>query len=166
MANSANPDQLASSEANWSGSKLFAKAGYIPVQQDKGVNKNDKSQSSSACCHILICRCRCYICFYKVLYTFLGRIPLYAGVLITIADTFTFLLLDKYGLRKLEAFFGFLITVMAVTFGYEVCILFLQLNYYHVADNVSRQQIHVWDVFSYLFLTLVMLHKLRCHAHF
>lgn len=47
------------------------------------------------------------------------KIPLYAGVLITIADTFTFLLLDKYGLRKLEAFFGFLITVMAVTFGYE-----------------------------------------------
>lgn len=48
-----------------------------------------------------------------------GRIPLYAGVLITIADTFTFLLLDKYGLRKLEAFFAFLIAVMAITFGYE-----------------------------------------------
>ncbi|KAG8185220.1 hypothetical protein JTE90_025891 [Oedothorax gibbosus] len=47
------------------------------------------------------------------------RIPLYAGVLITIADTFTFLLLDRYGLRKLEAFFGFLITVMAITFGFE-----------------------------------------------
>ena len=31
MANSADPDQLAS----WSGSKLFAKAGYIRVQQDK-----------------------------------------------------------------------------------------------------------------------------------
>ncbi|XP_042911117.1 protein Malvolio isoform X4 [Parasteatoda tepidariorum] len=46
-------------------------------------------------------------------------IPLYAGVLITIVDTFTFLLLDKYGLRKLEFFFAFLITVMAVTFGYE-----------------------------------------------
>ncbi|XP_076326741.1 solute carrier family member malvolio isoform X1 [Tachypleus tridentatus] len=46
-------------------------------------------------------------------------IPLYGGVLITVADTFTFLFLDKYGLRKLEAFFGFLITVMAVTFGYE-----------------------------------------------
>jgi len=46
-------------------------------------------------------------------------IPLYGGVLITIADTFTFLLLDKYGLRKLEAFFGFLITIMALTFGYE-----------------------------------------------
>jgi len=46
-------------------------------------------------------------------------IPLWGGVLITIVDTFTFLLLDKYGLRKLEAFFGLLITVMALTFGYE-----------------------------------------------
>ena len=36
MANSADPDQLASSEANWSGYTLFAKAGYIRVQQDKG----------------------------------------------------------------------------------------------------------------------------------
>ena len=36
MTNSADPDLLASKEANWSGSKLFAKAGYIQVQQDKG----------------------------------------------------------------------------------------------------------------------------------
>ena len=45
MANSADPDQLASSEANWSGSTsevnwsgstLLTKAGYILVQQDKG----------------------------------------------------------------------------------------------------------------------------------
>ena len=35
MANSADPDQLASSEANWSESTLFAKAEYIWVQQDK-----------------------------------------------------------------------------------------------------------------------------------
>uniref|UniRef100_A0A8I5TVE8 Solute carrier family 11 member 2 n=1 Tax=Pongo abelii TaxID=9601 RepID=A0A8I5TVE8_PONAB len=48
-----------------------------------------------------------------------GRVPLWGGVLITIADTFVFLFLDKYGLRKLEAFFGFLITIMALTFGYE-----------------------------------------------
>ncbi|XP_022600581.1 natural resistance-associated macrophage protein 2-like isoform X3 [Seriola dumerili] len=48
-----------------------------------------------------------------------GRIPLWGGVLITITDTFVFLFLDKYGLRKLEAFFGFLITVMAISFGYE-----------------------------------------------
>ncbi|GAB1299847.1 Natural resistance-associated macrophage protein 2 [Apodemus speciosus] len=50
-----------------------------------------------------------------------GRVPLWGGVLITIADTFVFLFLDKYGLRKLEAFFGFLITIMALTFGYERC---------------------------------------------
>ena len=36
MANSADPDQLASSEANWSGSAQFAKVGYIRIQQDKG----------------------------------------------------------------------------------------------------------------------------------
>ena len=36
MAKSADPDQLASSEANWSGSTLFAKASYILAQQDKG----------------------------------------------------------------------------------------------------------------------------------
>ncbi|XP_064613680.1 natural resistance-associated macrophage protein 2-like isoform X4 [Liolophura sinensis] len=52
-----------------------------------------------------------------------GKIPLYGGVIITIADTFTFLLLDKYGLRKLEAFFAVLITIMAVTFGYEYIVV-------------------------------------------
>ena len=36
MANSADPDQLASSEANWSGSTLFAKAECIRFQHDKG----------------------------------------------------------------------------------------------------------------------------------
>ena len=35
MVNSVDPDQLAFSKANWSGSTLFAKAGYIQVQQDK-----------------------------------------------------------------------------------------------------------------------------------
>ena len=36
MANSADPDQMASEEANWSWSTLFAKTGHIQVQQDKG----------------------------------------------------------------------------------------------------------------------------------
>ena len=35
MTNSADPDQLASSEANWSGSTLFAKAGHMQVHLDK-----------------------------------------------------------------------------------------------------------------------------------
>ena len=36
MTNSADPDQLASSEANRSGSTPFAKAVYIRAQQDQG----------------------------------------------------------------------------------------------------------------------------------
>lgn len=54
---------------------------------------------------------------------FLFRIPLWAGTIITVLDTFTFLFLDKYGLRKLEIFFGVLITMMAVTFGYEFAVV-------------------------------------------
>ena len=36
MKNGADPDQLAFSEANWSGSTLFAKSVHIQVQQDQG----------------------------------------------------------------------------------------------------------------------------------
>ena len=36
MENSADPDQLASSEANWSGSTLLAKDEHIGVQQNQG----------------------------------------------------------------------------------------------------------------------------------
>ncbi|KAK5984154.1 Natural resistance-associated macrophage protein 2 [Trichostrongylus colubriformis] len=48
-----------------------------------------------------------------------GRIPLYVGVLVTIVDTFTFLFIDRYGIRKLEVVFGILISIMAASFGYE-----------------------------------------------
>ena len=43
-------------------------------------------------------------------------LPLWAGVLITAADTFTFLFLHAFGVRKLEAFFAALITCMCVCF--------------------------------------------------
>jgi len=46
-----------------------------------------------------------------------GVLPLWAGCIITLADTFTFLFLDRYGRRKLELFFAFLILVMGLTFG-------------------------------------------------
>ena len=36
MTNSADPDQLASEEANWSESALFEKEEYIWAQQDQG----------------------------------------------------------------------------------------------------------------------------------
>ena len=48
-----------------------------------------------------------------------GKIPLWGGVVITVTDTFIFLFLDKYGLRKLEAFFAVLISTMAISFGFE-----------------------------------------------
>ncbi|XP_054266642.1 protein Malvolio-like [Macrosteles quadrilineatus] len=46
-------------------------------------------------------------------------IPLWVGVVITVVDTFMFLLLDRYGLRRLELFFAMLVAVMVFTFGYE-----------------------------------------------
>jgi len=46
-----------------------------------------------------------------------GWLKIPFGCLITIADTFTFLFLDRYGRRKLEFFFAFLIAVMAISFG-------------------------------------------------
>ena len=39
MANSAEPDQLAPSEANWSESTLFAKAGIYPGSAGLGLIK-------------------------------------------------------------------------------------------------------------------------------
>ena len=42
MTNIADPDQLASSEANWSGSTLFAKVGKIRVQQEKDGFQQEK----------------------------------------------------------------------------------------------------------------------------
>jgi natural resistance-associated macrophage protein len=51
-----------------------------------------------------------------------GKIPLYGGALITVADTFTFLILEKYGIRKLEALFASLIAIMAISFGVEYVI--------------------------------------------
>jgi natural resistance-associated macrophage protein len=52
--------------------------------------------------------------------SFFSSVPIWAGVIITGADTFTFLLLENAGLRKLEALFGVLITTMAASFMYIV----------------------------------------------
>ena len=45
-----------------------------------------------------------------------GVIPLWAGALITILDSLLFLFIHYWGVRKLEAFFLFLILVMTVCF--------------------------------------------------
>jgi len=46
-------------------------------------------------------------------------LPLYGGVLITACDTFTFMLIHFFGVRKLEAFFGLLISIMAMCFAVQ-----------------------------------------------
>ena len=49
MTNSADPDQLASSEANWSVSTMFAKAGHILFSRTRvkrlalSINENHKT---------------------------------------------------------------------------------------------------------------------------
>ncbi|KAI9478131.1 MAG: natural resistance associated macrophage protein [Benjaminiella poitrasii] len=48
------------------------------------------------------------------------RLPLWAGVLMTATDTFTFMMIQRYGIRRLEAFFMVLITMMAVCFWVEM----------------------------------------------
>lgn len=47
-----------------------------------------------------------------------GVIPLWAGVLITASDCFFILVLENYGVRKLEAVFAVLISTMALSFAW------------------------------------------------
>ncbi|MED6196677.1 Metal transporter Nramp3 [Stylosanthes scabra] len=47
-----------------------------------------------------------------------GLLPLWAGVTITALDCFVFLLLENYGVRKLEAVFAVLIAIMALAFAW------------------------------------------------
>ena len=65
MANSADPDQLASSEANWSGSTLFAKAGYIRVQQDKGKETKSLIHSITGLGHKVMVGFSCFTLHYE-----------------------------------------------------------------------------------------------------
>ena len=43
-------------------------------------------------------------------------IPLWAGVLVTMLDSLLFLFIHYFGIRKLEAFFAFLISIMVICF--------------------------------------------------
>ncbi|KAK1366895.1 Metal transporter Nramp2 [Heracleum sosnowskyi] len=47
-----------------------------------------------------------------------GVLPLWAGVVITASDCFIFLLLENYGVRKLEAVFAVLISTMGLSFAW------------------------------------------------
>ena len=60
------------------------------------------------------------LCFVHL--HFFHRIPLYAGVLITICDTFAFLLLDKYG--RLISF----LVLPSFTLFHAIVAIFLMLS--------------------------------------
>ena len=61
MTNSADPDQLASSEANWSGSTLFAKTGNV-VFSKRRVNDHIHLIQGVAClCVALIFVCTIHL---------------------------------------------------------------------------------------------------------
>lgn len=46
-----------------------------------------------------------------------GAIPLWGGVLLSVALSFTMLLVERCGIRKLEALFGVLISIMVASFA-------------------------------------------------
>ena len=61
MTNSEDPDQLASSEANWSGSTLFAKTGHIVFSKrrvtDVHIEVLISNKYSDTCNAVLILKC-------------------------------------------------------------------------------------------------------------
>lgn len=52
-----------------------------------------------------------------IAFNLLFGLPLWAGALITIVDSFLFLFIHYYGVRKLELFFAILITIMCICFA-------------------------------------------------
>ena len=85
MTNSADPDQLASSEVNWSGSTQFAKAGYIRVQQDKGYNTTTSSidqlwtldNNLPICYNLVLCIFLFFICN---IFSLIEKVHLFQGL--------------------------------------------------------------------------------------
>ena len=82
---------------------------------------------------IIICGSISHLCVAKCM---IGYIPLWGGVLITVVDTFTFLFLENYGIRRLEFLFGGLVTIMAITFGTFILIQML-LSYFLLLESDS-----------------------------
>ncbi|KAI0235982.1 hypothetical protein L0F63_004850, partial [Massospora cicadina] len=56
---------------------------------------------------------------FQILFGF----PLWLGVLVTALDAFTFLALQRFGMRRLESFFVALISVMALCFWFEMLLV-------------------------------------------
>jgi manganese transport protein len=63
--------------------------------------------------------------------------PLLAGILISLFDTFLILLLQKFGIRKLEAFLISLVIIIGVCFGIEI--FMANPNWVHVLGGAIPQ---------------------------
>jgi natural resistance-associated macrophage protein len=50
-----------------------------------------------------------------------GAVPLWGGVLLSVAMSFSMLLVERCGVRSLEALFGVLIAIMAGSFAVRAC---------------------------------------------
>ena len=91
-------------------------------------------------------------------------IPLWSGALITIVDSFLFLFIHYYGVRKLEAFFAFLISVMTVCF--MVNMIAANPDYKEIALGalVPRVPSTAWSACLGLIGAVIMPHNLYLHS--
>lgn len=91
-------------------------------------------------------------------------VPLWTGALITIFDSFLFLFIHYYGIRKLEAFFGFLITVMTVCF--LVNMFAAKPDYAQIGKGLMIPYVpsNAWSACLGLIGAVIMPHNLYLHS--
>lgn len=85
----------------------------------------------------------------------------HAGVIITAVDSFLLLLIDRLGVRHLEALFGVMVGIMAVAFGY----MFADagVNYGQVLEGMHMLLVPVEWHMLLLLVQYCMLVLVQCH---
>ena len=154
MANSADPDQLASfSEANWSWSTPFAKARYIHVQQDRCHMKS--LNETETLIFILKCVC-CFqmqpLCILLLLY-FMDRVLL--------CDHHV----DEYGVGRfvfrwfVNCVWICLLSLLVSLVGYVLCLWLNEENIIEIIDFLP-------PIGKWLFSTILNTLYLYSQNHF
>eukprot|EP00798_Chlamydomonas_sp_ICE-L_P021091 gene21091-27978_t len=93
-----------------------------------------------------------------------GRVPLWAGVLITALDSFALLFIERFGIRYLELFFGFLISIMIGSFGVmfvKAQVPLASVAYGFLVPTLSRKDVPVAVA---LFGSNIMPHNIYLHS--
>lgn len=91
-------------------------------------------------------------------------IPLWSGALITIVDSFLFLFIHYYGVRQLELFFGFLISVMTVCFMVNMFAAEPDYGEMLIGTLVPRVPKTAWSACLGLIGAVIMPHNLYLHS--